>query len=93
MIPLLPSLLFEFVLFGMAWVWHAPQKDALPTHKTLSTILFSRNAPVLVVGDDMGSVDVYRIHGVGSIDDAAAAGSLSADVQEKNLKESMYPDE
>jgi len=71
----------------------ADPKDALPTHKTLSTILFSRNAPVLVVGDDMGSVDVYRIHGVGSIDDAAAAGSLSADVQEKNLKESMYPDE
>jgi len=66
-----------------------PAEQEGPTHKVLSSLLFSTNAPVLVVGDDAGSVDVYRIHGVGSDDDQG----LSQAAQEARLKAAMYPDE
>merc|ERR1711865_568769 len=66
-----------------------PVEDEGPTHKVLSSLLFSTNAPVLVVGDDTGSVDVYRIHGVGSDEDQF----MTPDSQETRLKAAMYPDE
>jgi hypothetical protein len=36
-----------------------PAEQEGPTHKVLSSLLFSTNAPVLVVGDDAGSVSCY----------------------------------
>lgn len=66
----------------------APEEEG-PKTKILSSLLFSHNAPVLVVGDDTGSVDVYRIHGVGSEDDQF----MSEDGQNAKLKTAMYPDE
>jgi len=57
------------------------------TPRRLSSILFSRNAPVLVVGDDAGSVDVYRMYGVGS------DRYLSEKDQEDLLRAAMSADE
>jgi WD40 repeat protein len=63
----------------------APTEPVPP--RRLSSILFSRNAPVLVVGDDAGSVDVYRMYGVGTDQ------YLSDKDQEDLLKAAMSADE
>jgi WD40 repeat protein len=62
------------------------EPEPVPVRR-LSSILFSRNAPVLVVGDDAGSVDVYRMYGVGSDQ------YLSDKDQEDLLKAAMSADE
>jgi len=55
--------------------------------KRLTSILFSRVAPVVVTGDDLGSVDVYRVYGIGE-----GTQSFSKLQNIERLKAAMYPD-
>jgi hypothetical protein len=56
--------------------------------RRLTSVLFARNAPVLVVGDDAGGVEVYRVHGVGGPDDKDRPLAQ----QRANLEAAMNPD-
>jgi WD40 repeat protein len=58
-----------------------------PKKKRLTSILFSRVAPVVVTGDDLGSVDVYRVYGIGQ-----GTESFSRMQNIERLKAAMYPD-
>ena len=54
--------------------------------KRLTSILFSRVAPVIVTGDDHGSVDVYRVYGIGQ-----GTESFSRMQNIERLKASIVP--
>ena len=55
----------------------------------LTSILFAQNAPVLVVGDASGSVNVYRTHGVGP---GQFDEPLTDEEQAENLRRFMGPE-
>ena len=52
----------------------------------MTSVLFAPKAPILIAGDDNGSVKVFRIHGFENID-------LSPEEQIKNLYNVMNPEE